>query len=106
MRLDNYQEIIGTITSIKQSEGIIHVIFTIKTTIDLPASIISVEELQKLLGKQVGIFNNAGDYKISIIQGNNETIKKTSVFSLEKNNHIKNLNKSKKTTIQIGGNRT
>lgn len=65
LRLQNYNELIGTLSEIKQKGNHDVVVLSAHWELELPKDAIPKEKLQDLIGERVGIFNagNAG-YKI------------------------------------------
>ena len=68
MRVQNYNEIIGTVRSVSNDNELVHVLLGFDIKIDIPVSAICIEKLKKHLGKKVGIFNNNGAYIIKEVK--------------------------------------
>ncbi len=70
MKLQPYNEIVGTLSEIQQKSNHIELIFTIQKNIEIPLGVISEVELETSVGKRVGVFcSDAGNYAIRKIKG-------------------------------------
>lgn len=64
LKLENYCEVIGTLTSVSVDKDHFQLVINIDKKLDLPLPVVPLEKLQNFLGKRVGIFNCCGNYKI------------------------------------------
>ncbi len=68
MNLKPYSEIVGTLSSIQTKHDCTQLIFTIQKEIEIPAEVFSAKNLQNLVGKRIGIFNDGGTYRLRQIK--------------------------------------
>jgi len=64
LKLENYCEAIGTLTSVSANKDHFQLVINIDKKLDLPLLAVPLEKLQGFLGKLIGIFNCCGNYKI------------------------------------------
>jgi hypothetical protein len=64
MILKNYHEIVGTLESYKEKDDILQLVVKIEYNLELPKNAIPKEELDDCMDRKIGIFNNAGDYRL------------------------------------------
>jgi hypothetical protein len=62
--LTHNSEIIGTISSVKNENNKIRLIFTIYKEIEIPQNAIPIEKLESVVGKKIGIFHSDNDVYI------------------------------------------
>lgn len=70
MQLNLQQEIVGTLSEIRQKTNHIELIFMIQKTVEIPRGAISEAELEVVVGKRVGIFHSGTEgYRIRKVKG-------------------------------------
>ena len=70
MKLKNLNEIIGTLHAVNSKGWSRILVFNICQEIEIPFDAIPDEQLQGLIGRRIGLFNNSGDYRIREIKIN------------------------------------
>jgi len=66
--LKPFHEIVGQLMDIQKENNHIRLVFSINKEIDIPAQVFIEKELELLIGKRIGLFNNNGNYKIRKIK--------------------------------------
>ena len=70
MRLDPNREIVGILDAFEDENNFCNLQFSCTVEIEIPSTAIPFEQLSKLVGKRIGIFNCDDWYKIRVIEGN------------------------------------
>ena len=64
MKLENFHEIVGTLSKVESNGQHMKVEFMIRKVYEIPLDAISIEKLESAIGNRVGIFNCDGNYRI------------------------------------------
>jgi len=67
MKLAQNNEIVGTISEVRDEDDCIKMMFSLQKELEIPKNAISPEELKDLISKRVGIINCDGRYMSRII---------------------------------------
>jgi len=86
MKLNDYEEIVGTLENYTQEQDSIKLVFKIQTTIELPVGAITKDELDDCISRKIGIFNSKGDYRLRKFPTPIENFKNENCPSCEKQN--------------------
>ena len=68
--LGTYEEVIGTLKKVWREGDHCIVVFTFEREVLLPADAISMDRLRRMQGKQIGLLNCDGAYKVRYIKNN------------------------------------
>jgi len=84
MKLKEYHEFVGTLERYTQEEDCIKLVFVIHTTVELPIGAIPKKELDDCINREIGIFNNQGDYRLRKVPMPIDEFKNEECLSCEK----------------------
>lgn len=67
MKLKQNCEIVGTLSKVEKEGNQLKLLISMIKEIEVPKEELTTEQLEKFLGKRVGIINISGSYKIRLI---------------------------------------
>lgn len=68
MQLKPYQEVVGTLTNVVNTDEGTTAIFSMIQEVNLPLDMRDLKDLEKFVGKRIGIINSDGKYLIRLIK--------------------------------------